>query len=68
MYDVGIYLYLVLQESLRVQLAKELVSGEVKGRDDLLRVAHQLGVEVRVEAMEVVAVDVQEWLLQQIDL
>ena len=58
----------MLQESLRVQLAEELVSGEVKGRDDLLWVAHELGVEVRVEPMEVVAVDVQEWLLQQIDL
>ena len=58
----------MLQESLRVQLAEELISGEVKGRDDLLWVTHELGVEVRVEPMEVVTVDVQEWLLQQIDL
>ena len=58
-----VHLNLVLQDRVRVEPVEELVGGHVKGRDDLLRVAHQLRVEVREEAMEVVAVDVQEGLL-----
>ena len=61
-------LYLVLQHSIRVELAEEFISCKVKRRDDLLRVPHQLGVEVGVEAVEVLAVHVQEGLLQCVDL
>ena len=64
----GRNLDLVGQNSLGVELPKQLVSGKVKGRYDLLRVADQLGVEVRVRLMQVFAVDRQEWLLQHVDL
>ena len=56
------------QNSLGIELLKQLVGGKVKGRYDLLWVADQLGVEVRVRLMQVLAVDRQEWLLQPVDL
>ena len=56
-------LYLVCQDGVWVELAKQFVSGKVKGRDDLLWVADQLGVKVRVHPEQMVAVDIEKWLL-----
>lgn len=58
----------MLQHSIGIMLLKELVCSQVKGRDDLLRVANELGVEVLIEASQVVAIYIQEWLFQCVDL
>ena len=58
----------MLQDSVRVEPVEEIISGQVKGRDDLLRVSHQLGVEVTGEATEVVTVDVEEGFFKCVNL
>ncbi len=62
------HLYLVLQLSVRIKLLEELVGSKVKGRDHLLRVAYELGIEVRIESLEVTAIDVQKRLFNHMDL
>ena len=51
-----------------VQLLKQIIGSEVKYWDDLLRVAHQLGVQFPIQLAEVRAVDVQKRSLQHTDL
>ena len=62
------HLYPVFQGCVRVELVEELIGGKVKSRNDLLRVSDQLGVELSTEARQVIAVDVEEWLLEGVDL
>ena len=62
------YLYLVVQLSVRVEFFKQLVSCHIKGGNNFLWVAHQLGVKVRVVAMKMVTTDIQERLFNGMDL
>jgi hypothetical protein len=56
------HLNLVIQHYIGVELKEDIIGCYVQGRDDLLRVAYQLRVEVLVVAHQVAAVDDQEWL------
>lgn len=62
------HLYLVLQHSVGVELEKELIDCKVKGWHNFLGVANKLRVEVTVEEEEVFRVDIEEWLLKNVDL
>ena len=65
---VHTHLYLVFQIGVGVQLLKQLICRQVKGRDDLLGVAHKLRVKIFVEVGQVIAVDIQERLFKCVDL
>ena len=62
------HLDLVLQGGVWILVKEHLVDGHVKGRDDLLGVADQLAVERGVKLLQVVAVEVQEWIANRVDL
>ena len=53
------HLYLMLECDVTVSLLKQLVDTLIKGRDDFLRVLHQLSVQLRAEMLDVGARDVQ---------
>jgi len=58
----------VAEHRVGVSLEEHLVDGHVHGGDDLLRVAHQLAVQVLVKQPDVSGVDVQVGLLKIVDL
>ena len=62
------HLDLVLQGGVGITVKEHLVDRHVECRDDLLRVADQLAVQVRVKLLEVLTVDVQERQLQGVNL
>src|SRR6218665_676161 len=65
---VRTHLDLVLEGSLRVAIEEHLVCCYVEGWYDLLRVAYQLAIDVRIELLQVVAVYVEVRFANYTDL
>lgn len=61
-------LNLMIQHYIGVELKEEVVGCYVEGRDDLLRVSDQLGVEFLIIAQQMTAIDGQEGLQRHSDL
>jgi len=62
------HLDLVLQGSVWILVKEHLVDGHVKGGYNLLGVADQLAIEWGVKLLQMVAVEVQEWIANRVDL
>ena len=62
------HLYSFPECSVGIKLAKQLVCGKVKGWNDLLWIAYELGVEISAKLSKMIATDIQKWLFKSVDL